>query len=151
MDKENQLFTYKEYGYTPHEYFDYRFEVTKNHQCGLTFLLRSTELEVRDQTAFVSLNPDEVGAVSDLCMQLRMQPEPQDVDIHYGSSYSVILHGETDKEFKEDTEMKKKADQVVRFIRSNHEEELGSKRIASIYCSMMEKFHPKEAVNPATK
>ena len=49
MEKNNLLFTYRKFEYTPRKSSDYRFEISKDYQCGFTFKLSDEfDNEVKD-------------------------------------------------------------------------------------------------------
>ena len=50
MDKVKSLITYREYGYTPHAFFDYRFIVSRDNQCRMTFLMNSSNQKLCEKT-----------------------------------------------------------------------------------------------------
>ena len=126
MEKNNLLFTYRKFEYTPPKSCDYRFEISKDYQCGFTFkLYDELDNEVNDQTGVVSLTPEEISVVNEMCSFLRLQPEPEEKYFGYGDHFSVILHVEPDKKFVDELAIKEKADHLLDFIRSHHIEELG--------------------------
>ena len=151
MEKDKKLLTYREFGYTPHEYYDYRFQVSNDYQCNLEFLVRSLDKEAKDETPTVHLLPEEIRTILLLCMQLQVHPVQENVVKDSVSSYSISLHGEQDKEFVNDSNLKGQADQVMKLIRSNHMEELGEQRVAGIYNAMMQKIGSTEVTKPVVK
>ena len=140
MEKNNQLLTYREFGYTPEAFFDYSFFVTEDYYCGLSFDIKNQEKQVHEGTPIVKLNSEEIHAVSHLCRQLHVHPDPEEKKTSMGSTYSVTLHGQTDKVFQEDLFFKKQMDEVMFLIRKTHNEELGPEMVRDLYMSLMNKW-----------
>lgn len=149
MDKVKSLITYREYGYTPHAFYDYRFIVGRDNQCRMTFVMNSADQKLCERTKSVALSEDEVRAVYKLC-DAACHHFSKKKDRVGSESFSVIFNDS--KEFQEDVGMQKRMDQVMRFIRGNHPEELGEETVGQIYDSMVTRMGINTAAeSPVTK
>ena len=150
MDKAKSLVTYREYGYTPQAFYDYRFIVGRDNQCKMTFLMNSGEQKLFEQTTSVPLDEEELKVVYKFFGSSTHHVPKKKDRIDAVSSFSVIFNGK--REFQEDVAMQKRMNQVIRFIRGNHPEELGEETVGKIYDSMVSRMGILETVqSPITK
>ena len=124
MRKENQLLSGAEYGFGRLAYYDYRFLISQDYQCGIVLSMGRETRKESVSTPFISLQKEEIEKVQKFCEEMegyRMVGE-EDSGKYDGFSVTLTVDGKEQLCIKDNPTLQKKFLAVRDEIRDNHEE-----------------------------